>query len=177
MPDLPEDRPTEPLRPRQPVAAEPVVARDVAAVDPAWMARIEDQIRSLKSMMALIGVIALAALGLALYELLRDDDDGDRTGASRERVAQIDERVDRLEGKAGGAPEESDVNRVQEGLEGKAEKSDVEDLGSQIEELRAAVEAGGSDDSTAQDLATLSEQVDQLAAEVEELRRESEQQP
>lgn len=177
MPDLPEDRPTEPLRPRQPVAAEPVAAREVAAVDPGWMARIEDQIRSLKSMMALVGVLALAALGLALYDLLRDDDGGDREGASRERVAQIDERVDRLEGRAGGAPKESDVTRVQEGLEGKAEQSDVEDLGAQIEELRAAVEAGDSDDSTTQDLATLSEQVEQLAAEVEELRSESQQQP
>lgn len=174
MPDLPEDRPTEPLRPRQPVVAEPAVAPAAAAVDPGWMARIEDQIRSLKSMMALIGVLALAALGIALYDLLTDDE-GDGRGASRERVAQLDERVDRLEGKAGGASEEADVTRLQEGLEGKAEKSDVEDLGTQIEELRAAVEAGGSDDALAEDLATLSEQVEQLAAEVEELRNESQQ--
>lgn len=170
----PEDRPTEPLRPRAP-AAEPAVARDV--VDAGWAARFEDQLRSLKSMMALIGVLALTALGLALYDLLAGDEDGGDRGASRDRVAQIDQRVDRLENKAGGASEESDVAKVREGLDGKAEQADVEQLGSDVEELRAAVEAAGSDDSTAQDVAELDERVAQLEAEVEELRAESAQQP
>lgn len=156
------------------MVAEPAVAPAAAAVDPGWMARVEDQIRSLKSMMALIGVLALAALGVALYDLLTDDE-GDGRGASRDRVAQLGDRVDRLEGRAGGASEESDVTRLQKGLAAKAEQSDVEDLGNQVGELRGAVEAGGSDDSVAQDLATLSERVDQLAADVEELRKESQQ--
>lgn len=170
----PEDRPTEPLRPRAPVAAEPVVARDV--VDAGWAARLEDQLRSLKSMVALIGVLALAALGLALYDLLRDDGTGER-GASRERVAAIDQRVDRLESKAGGASEESDVTKLSEGLDGKADQSEVEQLGSDVEELRAAVEAAGSDDSAAQDVAALDERLAALEAEVEQLRAESARQP
>ena len=173
----PEDRPTEPLRPRQAVAAERVVAHE-PAVDAGWAARIEDSLRSVKSMLALVGLLAAAAFGLALYELLTDDDGGG--GASRERVAQLDDRVDRLEKKAGGTSEESDVADVRDGLEDKADKADVDALGEQVEELQASVEAAGSGQenaASADDVAALSEQVEQLAADVEELQAQAEQQP
>ena len=174
----PEDRPTEPLRPRQAVASERVVAHE-PAVDAGWAARIEDSLRSVKSMLAVVGVIALAALGLALYELLKDDDSGNG-GASRERVAQLDARVDRLEKKAGGTSEESDVADVRGGLEDKADRADVEALGEQVEELRASVEAAGSgseDAASTEDVAALGEQLEQLAADVQELQAQAEQQP
>ena len=175
MPEHPADRPTEPLRPREPVAAGVAVEREVA--DPGWVARLDDQLRSLKTMVALIGVLSLLALGAALYALLGDEEDVDSTGASRDRVAQIDERVDRLESKAGEASEESDVAGLEKELSGKADQGDVEQLSADIEELRAAVEEGGTDEAVTQELDSLRQGLEALAAEVEELRAEQQQAP
>lgn len=175
MPDLPEDRPTEPLRPRAPVATTAAVEREVT--DPGWVARLEDEVRSLKGLLALVGVLSVAALGLSLYALLADEDDADATGASRERVAQIDERVDRLESRAGDTSEESDVAKVQEELGEKADQADVDELATALDELQSSVDAGGDDDAVAQELASLREDLDTLAAEVEQMQQDSGQSP
>jgi hypothetical protein len=48
-------------------------------------------------------VIALAALGVALWALLDDTGDSDRQDASRVRVERLADRVDRLESQLGEA--------------------------------------------------------------------------
>lgn len=172
MSQPPEDRPTEPRRPREPA----VTHERTGYADRAWAVKIDDQLRSLKSMMALLGVLAAAALGVALYTLLADDEDAGG-GAGGERVSRLDDRIGALEDRAEKASDDGDVKRLREDLGDKAEQDDVEALGEQLDELRSAVEAGsGEDAASAEDLAALSNRVDELAAEVEELQEQSEQQ-
>lgn len=172
MPQPPEDRPTEPRRPRD--AAVTHERTDVA--DRGWAAGLDDQLRSLKGLVAMLGVLAAAALGVALYALLSEDDADGGTGG--ERVSQLDDRVGALEDRAESSPEEADVKGLRQDLDDKADQSDVEGLGEQVDELRSAVEASsGEDAASAEDLTALSERVDELAADVEELQEESGQSP
>lgn len=151
-----------------PVEREAVVS--AGAADAAWVARIDDQLRSLKSMVAVLALLAVAALAVAIYVLVTDDSRDDQ-GASRERVARLDDRVDRLERDAASASEESDVSRLQARLQGKADNSDLQQLDDEVAKLRTAVQKAGSGDTTvAQDISQLSGRVDQLESDVEQLR-------
>lgn len=93
----PPDRPTERLQPSPPVYEERVVA---PAADPnAILLRLENAIGSLRTGLMIVGVIAVAALGVAIYALLQTDEEGggSRSGlATDDRVSQLDDRVDRI---------------------------------------------------------------------------------
>lgn len=97
----PPDRPTERLQPQpapRPVIEERVVA---PAVDDthAVLLRLEDAVQSLRTGLMIVGVVAVAALGVAIYALMKDGDAGtsSRSGlASDSRVSQLDDRIDRL---------------------------------------------------------------------------------
>ena len=57
-----------------------------------------ERLRSLRTAVALVGVVAVAALALALWALLSEQaNDDDRRGASAARVAALSDRVDVLE--------------------------------------------------------------------------------
>lgn len=172
MPIDPRDpQPTEPIRAREPVAREPVLAADPVA-DAAWFARIEDQVRSLRTMVALLSVLSLLALGLGAYALLRDDDSG--RGASRERVARLDDRVRSLEARAGRSANSTDTNRLATDLADKADKADVDALKAEVKQLRTSVAQSGSGDSSATTAVNqLSTRVDRLAQQVDDLRANS----
>jgi hypothetical protein len=162
----PEDRPTEPLRPRAPVAREAVVATE-PAVDPAWAVRIDESLRNLKGLMALLTVLSLVGIGLAVWALMEADGDGDQTGASRERVASIDDRVDRLESEVG------DTDDVSDRLADKASKQAVADLRGEVDELRTAVEeadSGGDTTAIVDAVEDLGTRVDQLEQDVADLQ-------
>lgn len=99
-PPPPPDRPTERLQPSPPPrqvyeerVAPAVVDRD------AVLLRIEDAIGSLRTGLMLVGVLAVAALGVAIYALVKEDDTGggSRSGlATDDRVSQLDDRIDRI---------------------------------------------------------------------------------
>lgn len=106
----PPDRPTErlqpppppppppPRAPQAPVYEERVVA---PAADPSMiLLRLEDAVRSLRTGLMVVGVIAVAALGVGIYALMQADDDatgGSRSGlASDSRVSELDDRIDRV---------------------------------------------------------------------------------
>ncbi len=172
----PEDRPTEQLPPTVPVAREAAVAREpvVAAevVDPLWAERLEDQVRSLKGLVALLAVLALAGVGLSLYMLLRED--GDRRGASPERVGRLDDRVDRLENRLGSTTNEADVARLEDRLNAKADTQSLEELAGEVQQLQTSVdEASAIDDTSAKAVAQLDDRVDQLSDQLELLASES----
>jgi hypothetical protein len=99
MSDEPRDPPTRVLRdPVVPAAAERQVVAGPVGVDPDWAVHAEDRLRTLQGLLALMSVLALAALGVAIWALV-DDGDGDdptRQGASRGRVAALTDRVERL---------------------------------------------------------------------------------
>ena len=163
------DPPTESLPATAPVAREAVVANEV--VDPLWAERLEGSVRSLKRLVALLAVLALAGVGLSVYALLRDDDD--RRGASRERVARLDNRVDRLESRLGSTTNEADVARLRDRLETKADTRSLQQLSDDVQQLQTSLDKVSSgDDSSADAVTQLDGRVDELSEQLEALRNE-----
>ena len=174
MPRDPDERPTEHLPPTRPVAREAVAREHVVAeaVDPLWAERLEEQLRSLRGLVALLSVLALAAVALSVYTLLRDDDD--RQGASPERVGRLDDRVDRLESRLGSTTNEAEVARLEDRLDAKADAQSVEELTSEVQNLQTAIdEASAGDDTSAEAVAQLDDRIDQLSDQLELLASES----
>ena len=161
---LPPDRPTERLQPqppRPPVVEERYVA---PAADPnAILLRLEDAVSSLRTGLMIVGVIAVAALGVAIYALMQDDDGAAATRgdtASESRVSQLDDRVDRL-------------SRQLQDARSDARNDDTEGLGERVEALEGTVKeladrpAPGDATQAVQDLA---DRIDDVAADVEQLK-------
>lgn len=172
-PPLPPDRPTERLAPRAPVApAVPVAGERVVepAVDPQWVARLEDQIRSLRTFMALLTLLSLAALGTGVYALIKAQENEDQS-ASQERVSRIDNRVDELEADLKRTSEENDVSRLEGRIAGKADASDLRQLRQSITQLRTQVRTVGEGDAdSAKAVDAIGDRVDALSRQVQELR-------
>jgi vacuolar-type H+-ATPase subunit I/STV1 len=64
----------------------------------AWHALMLDRLQSLRTAVAIVTVVALAALGVAVWALLRDDGGGTRRqSVSAARVRALENRVQRLE--------------------------------------------------------------------------------
>lgn len=157
--------PTEPLHPREPHVREGVPAE---VADTLWVQRLEDQVRSLKGLVALLGVLAAAALGVAVWALLSsEDDDGGRT-ASADRVARLDARVDQLEDDVAEVAKQSDTTQLRDDLDQKASKADVDALSGQVEELSSSLDASATDENAAA-ISELQGRVDSLAQQVEAL--------
>ena len=99
------------------------------------------------------------------HALVRDDG-GD--GASAERVTNLSERLNRLEGRSADAVDSGRPNRSQAGDRDTAE--DVSRLSDEVGKLRSAVSKKRSgDDSATTALTQLNTRVDQLAQDVAEL--------
>ena len=167
---------TEPLRPSVPVApSAPPLAHPAAAavaagaplayepIDAGWLTRLEDRVRSLSSLVAFVAVLAVAALGLSIYDLVHNG--GDRRGASQQRVARLSDRVSRLEGKSSTAADASTTSSLASRLDQKASAQDLQKLSDQVAQLRttAASSAGGADPAA---LTQLSTRVDKLAQQI-----------
>jgi hypothetical protein len=94
----PPDRPAGRPRPQPGYEDRPVTP----GVDPnVILLRLEDAVGSLRTGLMVVGVLAVAALGVAVYALVKAGDDsgsgGSRSGlASDSRVADLEDRVDRL---------------------------------------------------------------------------------
>lgn len=169
----PEDPPTEPLRPRAPLHPADAGVPVAATVDPAWTAQLEDQIRSLKGLAALLTVLTLAALGLAAWAIIRDDDT--EAGPSQARVARIDEKVDRLEQRVGGDTAAAKAAPSTSDLDAKADAADVEALRKEVAAAKADAKAASGASSTdagasPEAVTALDGRIDQLEKDVEELR-------
>ena len=137
------------------------------AVDPnVILLRLEDAIEALRTWLVVVGVLALAALCVAVYALATDDEGdgrggGSQTGlASDERVSQLENRIDR-------------ISRQVQGLRSDAGSSDTAEIGDRIEALERRVEslpAGGSGDDATQAVEQLSGRVDELSKDIDELK-------
>lgn len=154
MSEIPPEDPTRRLTPATP----PVVERDVAYADPdaaVTRAAVLDDLRSLKRWLALIGVLALVALGAALYALLAEDEDGDGRGASRTSVRQLDTRVDDLESR----------------IDDRATKNSVAEVRDQQRELNDRVDELSEQAADGGDAAAAEEAAEQLRSDVDELEQ------
>ena len=102
-PPSPADPPEEPTRPLPPATPPPARVgdeREVAAPveDPYRTELLLDQLRSLRTALAIVGLIAVAALAVAVYTVLTKEEESDTgAGASRQQVADLAGRVDALE--------------------------------------------------------------------------------
>ena len=152
---LPPTRPAEPLREREVVTTtEP---------DPAWVQEILDRLRSLRTTVTLVGVLALAALGVGLWALLSQEEEGDaRQGASRERVQTLEDRVDELESETEDAASQNAV----EGL--RDQQQELEQRVRAVEEQSS--DGGGVEDVQA-DVQQLSDAVEQIGQAIEQLNQ------
>jgi len=168
---IPPDRPTErlppqpPPQPVQPLRPPVVEERYVApAVDPnTVLLRLEDAVDSVRTGLMIVGVIAVAALGVAIYALLKDDNAGAGSGnAARDaRVSQLDNRIDRLS------------RQVQDARREARSNEDAAALGDRVEALEGTVKqladrpAPGDATDAVQEL---SERIDDVTADVEQLK-------
>jgi FtsZ-interacting cell division protein ZipA len=146
-PDEPPTRRIDPVQPPSSPREMEVVTEDPAGARAALL----DELRSLKRTLAIVGIVAIAALGVALWALLSQEEEGDaQRGASNERVSQLEDRVDELEGDVENAASDESVSKV---------RQQQEDLTEQVEQL--SEDGSGSDDAQ--------QAVEQVQQDVEEL--------
>ena len=155
--------PEDPTRRLAPASPPPPGGRDPLPREYAYVegdpepgrGAVLDELRALKRWLAVVGVIALAGLGISLYTLLSEDEDGDGRGASRTSVRQLDDRVDQVEDDIRERATKNSVSELREEQEaldtrvdevseqaGEGPDADaVSELRSQVEELEGRVEA------------------------------------
>lgn len=165
VPPDPED-PTRRLPPTEP--AQPMREREVVMSDelePAWVQDMRDRLRSLRAAVALLGVLAVAALGVAVWSLLTQEEEGDaQRGASQERVRDLEQRVEDVESESGDAASRDAVERL---------RDEQEQLGERLTavEDRPGGPSRGSVEELQADVTQLSDGVEQLGQSVEDLQQ------
>ena len=135
---------------------------DSDAPPPPTLEEVLDRLRSLRTMLAVVALLSLAALGVGLWALLADAGDRDRRGASPERVSQLEDRTDELERE----------------LEDRASDESVEELRGEQEQLAERLEALGEatpGEETERALEAARQDVAELEQRVEELETQQEQ--
>jgi len=108
-----------------------------------------------------VGVLAVAAIGVAIYALLSTETGGSSSGvASAARVSQLEDRVDRL-------------SRQLEAPGGGTADGDVGALGERVAALERTVKTLASRPSTdpTQAIEQLSGRIDDLSGDVEQLKQ------
>jgi predicted RNase H-like nuclease (RuvC/YqgF family) len=176
----PRDEPTRPLPPADPRPARVVDEREVAAPveDPYRTEILLDRLRSLRTALVLVGLIAVAALGVALYTLLtKEEESNTRAGASRQQVSQLSDRVDALESDVKNRATKDDLNQVDD---------DVKALSKRVDQLAKQAQSASSDSTDKQARSSidqldknaqqLSQSVKDLDQRVRDLENQSQQQ-
>ena len=139
--------PTAPPREPAPVLVD---ERDVLA----------DRLRSLRTALVLVGLLALTALGVGLYALLTQEEEDDaRQGATSSSVKKLDERVDELETRVDDSATKSGVSEL---------RSDQEELSDRVEALEKDQQ---SQDQESGDTAELQTAIEDLGTAVEDLQQ------
>jgi outer membrane murein-binding lipoprotein Lpp len=162
----PPEPPTRRLDPTPPPVYERVVEPGVpvAPADPNLLfVRLEDSIASLRTGLVFVGVLAVLALGLAIYALTQDDGSPARSssgGVSSQRVSQLDDRIDRLSRQVQQARADARAARDV--------GTRVDDLARTVGQLRSQATDGGGADAT-QAITDLDTRLDKLEQQVQAL--------
>jgi peptidoglycan hydrolase CwlO-like protein len=126
---------------------------------------MRDRLRSISTAVALLAVLAVAALGVAIWALLSKQDNGGTRGASVSRVSTLENRVDTLATKVDNAATKNDLqqlNRREGELAGKVDALD-----------KQATQTTADLDTVKQDVATLKQDVQDLQQRVDALEQSS----
>lgn len=108
------DDPQTRRHPAVPLAGEREPAR-ADADELAWRELVHDQLRSLRTGLILLGVLAVAALGLGLWALLTAQSvDQSRVAVQAARVHELERRVDAIQTTVARAPTAADVAALRE---------------------------------------------------------------
>jgi uncharacterized protein HemX len=126
--------------------------REPLQSDSTWRAHVDDRLRSLTRALAVVALLAVAALGIALWALLAEDDDG---RARARAVRALEDRVERLEAEVDRAPSRVvvSVRDEQRSLDERLDeleqytseatdglRQDVRELEGRVDELRQQLE-------------------------------------
>jgi DNA repair exonuclease SbcCD ATPase subunit len=116
--------------------------------DASWRAQVRDRLRSLTRALAVVAVLTVAALGIALWALIADEDDDGRGRAGAIRA--LEDRVDELEAEVERAPSRVEVS--------------IRDEQRSLDERFDELEENTSDalEDVRQDLEQLQQRVDEL---------------
>jgi chromosome segregation ATPase len=139
--------------------------REVAVMaddDLMWREEILDRLNSLRNAVVLLGVLAVAALGIALWALFTQEEESDaRRGASAEQVRDLEERLEELEQDIDRAPSRDALSQLSD---------TVESLDERVAALEDSVERqGGDGGASEQAVEELQDDVQQLGDAVEQL--------
>ena len=145
--------------------------REVVAAAPEdyiWREQVLDRLNSLRTAVVLIGILAVAGLGVGLWALLTKEEESDaRRGASASEVRNLSDRVDQVEQDVQRAPTRGALTQL---------SRSVDSLDERVTKLEDSV---GAQQSTAQaveglqsDMQQLSDAVDQLDQRVQTLEQQ-----
>jgi hypothetical protein len=168
VPPNPDD-PTRPIPPAPPRPAVPVRERVVAA-DDELIAELNDHLRSFRRMLALVAVLSLAALGVALWALLADQEEDAEPGpptATQQQFEDLDQRLSALENDFIETPTNADIARIDE--ERRALTKRVRDLATQFREAQESRVRPAAVEALEEDVTALTERVDELETSVDDL--------
>jgi len=160
------DEPTRRLPPTpRPDALRPgTYEREVAVTardDLVWREELLDRLNSLRTAVVLLGIVAVAALGVALWALLTQEEESDaRRGASVEQLRDLEERVEELEQDVDQAAPRDALSELSES---------VESLDERVGTLEDRVEQQGDGGASEQAVEDLQGDVQQLGDAVEQL--------
>jgi methyl-accepting chemotaxis protein len=179
----PPEEPPRPLPPTTPAPVGPVYERAVAAPleDPYRTEILLDQVRSLRTALAIVGVIALAALAGAVYTVLTMEEESDAGGgASRQQVANLDDRVDAMEADVKDRATKDDVNQITDDVQALSDR--VDQVANQARSAASSDNSGtdeqarSSIDQLNENVQTLTQSVADLDERVRELEDQAQQQ-
>jgi len=169
--------------PPAPVIEERIVA---PALDPnAVLLRLEDAMASLRMWLVVVGLVAVAGLGVAIYALTNGDGAGSRDGLAS------DARVDRISGelkalRANGSSGGSDTTALGDRIDrlsrqvqtlraaGSGSGGDTTALGGRVDTLERTVKtlsSGSSSGDAASAVKQLSDRVDAISRDVDQLKQ------
>ena len=166
-----EDPAEEPTRPLPSATSPPArvgVEREVAAPveDPYRTELLLDQLRSLRTALAIVGVIAVAALAGAVYAVLTKDEVSDAgAGASSQQVADLDDRVDALEADVKTRATKNQVSQLSDDVKALSDKV------AKQSESAASRDNGGTDEQARSSIDKLEQSVQTLSQDVKDLDR------
>jgi chaperonin cofactor prefoldin len=163
----PPEPPTRRLEPTAapPPAYERVYEPGVAPVAPdpnLLFVRLEDSIASLRTALMFVGVLAVIAIGIAIYALTRDNNSsGSGASVTSQRVTQLNDRVDRLS---------RQVQTLRAEVRGtRALVTRVDALSRSVTSLRSQAGGGAAATDQTQAIQALNKRVDDLARQLQTL--------